>query len=331
VDRAARVASDVDNAVKAMRSFSTEEVQEQASEALENIRRNSLDAIENAQKESQKFIEIAQEKGLRAAIERTNSMPSEEAKQPTFEAPFEVEEISAKATELAEKAQEQMKSIGDSIWQWGQELQATVEQQASDGPGLADLSKQAEALTENFLSWGTSITKDLQNTLEGPKRGSRQDQVPKRRSAKPNKSEELGAAPEQSQGRTAPPTRDLLGDLSDEEPTSSEGRSLDLRGTSGMIKAQETSLQMRGLLAEDSDEDEYQAPAKPMAKALAVEEEAPAEWSSSKAEPAPKAVFAPPSRENKRDLLDDLDFEVGAMAAPAVPLQEKPSSVDLLG
>ncbi|CAJ1387360.1 unnamed protein product [Effrenium voratum] len=138
VDRAARAASQVDNVVKAVRSISADEVTGQAEETLSTFRRDSLAALAAAKGGTQKLFERAQE----------------QAQQPLTE-----------VSELAGKAQEQLQSVGASIWQWGQTLQESVV-----GEGTTQPEKKAEenwSFSESLWSWGETVTKDLKQTL-GP-------------------------------------------------------------------------------------------------------------------------------------------------------------------
>ncbi|CAJ1362470.1 unnamed protein product [Effrenium voratum] len=71
----------------------------------------------------------------------------------------------ARVSELAGKAQEQLQSVGASIWQWGQTLQESVV-----GEGTTQPEKKAEenwSFSESLWSWGETVTKDLKQTL-GP-------------------------------------------------------------------------------------------------------------------------------------------------------------------
>lgn len=197
VDRAARAASQVDNVVKAVRSISTDEVTVQAEERLQSLRRESFAALEAAKDGTQKLFVRAQE----------------QAQQPLSE----VQDLGVKASELAGKAQEQLHSVGASLWQWGQNLQESVGM--SEAPALSELGKKAEdnwqTLSENIWTWGQSVTQDLKQTLEGP-----------------------GVARKQS------------------SKTETASQKEDLRSSSaGLIKAQETSLLKQGLL-EDEDGDD---------------------------------------------------------------------------
>jgi len=195
VDRAARAASQVDNVVKAVRSISTDEVTVQAEERLQSLRRESFAALEAAKDGTQKLFERAQE----------------QAQQPLSE----VQDLGVKASELAGKAQEQLHSVGASLWQWGQNLQESVGM--SEAPALSEIGKKAEdnwqTLSENIWTWGQSVTQDLKQTLEGPG-------VTRKQSSK----------------------------------TETASQREDLRSSSaGLIKAQETSLLKQGLL-EDGDD-----------------------------------------------------------------------------
>lgn len=200
VDRAARAASQVDNVVKAVRSISADEVSSQAEETLQTLRRDSLAALEAAKGGTQKFLERAQE----------------QAQQPLSE----VSEIGAKATELAGRAQEQLQSVGASLWQWGQNLQETV----GISEAASDIGKKAEdnwqSFSDSLRTWGETVTKDLKQTLEGTK------------------------------GKPGNPAG---GGYHSASPG-------DERGTAGLIKAQEASLLKQGLLDEDEDAMEPEAP-----------------------------------------------------------------------
>lgn len=198
VDRAARAASQVDKAVKAVRSISADEVQLQAEETLQTLRRDSLAALEAAKGGTQKFLERAQE----------------QAQQPLSE-----------ASELAGRAQEQLQSVGASIWQWGQSFQESVGMSEAAVPNLSDIGKKAEdnwqSFSDSLRSWGENVTKDLKQTLEGSKPGK------------------AGAG---AGGYRTETDRDE-------------------RGTAGLIKAQEASLLKQGLLEdEDEGDSEHQAP-----------------------------------------------------------------------
>ncbi|CAK9022198.1 Cryptochrome DASH, partial [Durusdinium trenchii] len=198
VDRAARAASQVDKAVKAVRSISADEVQLQAEETLQTLRRDSLAALEAAKGGTQKFLERVQE----------------QAQQPLSE-----------ASELAGRAQEQLQSVGASIWQWGQSFQESVGMSEAAVPNLSDIGKKAEdnwqSFSDSLRSWGENVTKDLKQTLEGSKPGK------------------AGAG---AGGYRTETDRDE-------------------RGTAGLIKAQEASLLKQGLLEdEDEGDSEHQAP-----------------------------------------------------------------------
>lgn len=204
VDRAARAASQVDNVVKAVRSISADEVSSQAEETLQTLRRDSLAALEAAKGGTQKFLERAQE----------------QAQQPLSE----VSEIGAKATELAGRAQEQLQSVGASLWQWGQNLQETVGMSEA-ASAASDIGKKAEdnwqSFSDSLRTWGETVTKDLKQTLEGTK------------------------------GKPGNPTG---GGYHSASPPGDE------RGTAGLIKAQEASFLKQGLLEEDEDAMEPEAP-----------------------------------------------------------------------
>lgn len=169
----------------------------QAEERLQSLRRESFAALEAAKDGTQKLFVRAQE----------------QAQQPLSE----VQDLGVKASELAGKAQEQLHSVGASLWQWGQNLQESVGM--SEAPALSELGKKAEdnwqTLSENIWTWGQSVTQDLKQTLEGP-----------------------GVARKQS------------------SKTETASQKEDLRSSSaGLIKAQETSLLKQGLL-EDEDGDD---------------------------------------------------------------------------
>lgn len=312
VDRAARAASQVDNAVQAVKGISAEKVQGQATEALDQIRRDSLTALAHAADESQKLMEIAKE-----------------------QAQVEAQELGATANELAGLAQEQLSSIGASIWQWGQNIQEKVE--STSGPTLSELSVQAEeqvqTLGESLWSWGQTITKDLKETLEGPKH--QKDRTRKSKHSSKLKQSQMSELPLPAgeggySGQVPthqPVVRDLLGDFSnDNDPEPAEHPSADPRGTAGLIRAQETSLLTQSLLDDESEDDEpaQQAPVKwttvnaPSVKPR-VDLPPPAEL------PAQAQAAAPAGPSSKKDLLDD--WEPAATSAPAKPCE---SSIDLL-
>jgi hypothetical protein len=319
VDRAARAASKVDNAVQAVKGISAEQVQGQATEALDQIRRDSLTALAHAADESQKLMEIAKE-----------------------QAHVEAQELGATANELAGLAQEQLSSIGASLWQWGQNIQEKVE--STSGPTLSELSMQAEeqvqTLGESLWSWGQTIKKDLKDTLEGPKH--QKDRTRKsKRSGKLKRSpvDELqqptgeGGYPpafQEGQMHTRQPfVQDLLGDFSadsDNMEVPAKQPPEDPRGTAGLIRAQESRLLTQSLLDDQDEDDEphQQAPIvwttinAPNAKPC-LDLPLPAEL------PAHAQVPAPRAPSPKKDLLDD--WEPEAACAPVKPLE---SSMDLL-
>eukprot|EP00913_Durusdinium_trenchii_P034415 g32196.t1 len=79
------------------------------------------------------------------------------------------------ASELAGRAQEQLQSVGASIWQWGQSFQESVGMSEAAVPNLSDIGKKAEdnwqSFSDSLRSWGENVTKDLKQTLEGSKPG----------------------------------------------------------------------------------------------------------------------------------------------------------------
>eukprot|EP00930_Biecheleria_cincta_P049607 TRINITY_DN34808_c0_g1_i1.p1 TRINITY_DN34808_c0_g1~~TRINITY_DN34808_c0_g1_i1.p1 ORF type:complete len:537 (-),score=89.69 TRINITY_DN34808_c0_g1_i1:369-1979(-) len=319
VDRAARAASQVDNAVQAVKGISAEKVQGQAAEALDQIRRDSLTALAHAADESHKLIEIAKE-----------------------QAQVEAQELGATANELASLAQEQLSSIGTSIWQWGQNIQEKVE--STSGPTLSELSVQAEeqvqTLGESLWSWGQTISKDLKETLEGPKhhkdrsrkskRSGKLKRFPIDETQSPAGDRGYPAAFQEGQMHTSQPfVQDLLGDFStdgDNMAVPTNHSRADPRGTAGLIRAQETRLLTQSLLDDQDEDDEPQ-------------QQTPIVWTTVNAPnvkpclnlpppaelPTQAQVPAPGSPSPKKDLLDD--WEPQATCAPVKPLE---SSIDLL-
>eukprot|EP00435_Cladocopium_sp_Y103_P034789 s1906_g9.t1 len=178
------------------RSISADEVSSQAEETLQTLRRDSLAALEAAKGGTQKPSRCTRWRG---------------SVQMVCDATRQVSEIGAKATELAGRAQEQLQSVGASLWQWGQNLQETV----GISEAASDIGKKAEdnwqSFSDSLRTWGETVTKDLKQTLEGTK------------------------------GKPGNPAG---GGYHSASPPGDE------RGTAGLIKAQEASLLKQGLLEE---------------------------------------------------------------------------------
>ncbi|CAE8637053.1 unnamed protein product [Polarella glacialis] len=342
VDRAARIASQVDMTVQRVKNLSAEEVQGQASEALDVIRRDSLAALEVAREESQKIMELAQA-SVAESVSEFQASASVVAEPLAAEVQEGAKELGAKATEFVGAAQEQIKGLGASIWQWGQELQDTVaassaanSRQSVVAPSfddavvsVAELGKHAEeqvkALSDNFWMWGQEITKDLKTSFEGPNDKVRRDKDHKVHRSKHKKIEPRPSEQEQKQSSqhlpvVEAPVLDLLGDMFDREDRGADAIPVfDPRGTAGLIREQETRLLTQGLLADQDelDDQEEESPAS------AAPRRAVPSGSAPRQRPSPKALIEAPA---------DWGSSLGAPASvPArAPLPEEPDPFDSL-
>eukprot|EP00933_Yihiella_yeosuensis_P062702 TRINITY_DN65684_c0_g1_i1.p1 TRINITY_DN65684_c0_g1~~TRINITY_DN65684_c0_g1_i1.p1 ORF type:complete len:488 (-),score=138.26 TRINITY_DN65684_c0_g1_i1:57-1325(-) len=331
VDRAARAASKVDNAVQLLRGISTDQIHDHAEKSIDNIRNDTLAALKTAQEESSKLFETAQEESSKFI----------EAAQ------VEVNQHSIEVQKAAEKASEDLKALGASIWQWGQETAIVVEQKVQEtvqeaektlqavgeevektvsemidadpsrgtdeasrstsssstapvpkiSEVASDVAKTVEetatTLGQNLLWFGQELQKDIERAFDDTPSQPREE---KRRSKKSTS----------SSAKTSQP-RDLLGDYDDDDDEEVDGQAkVDPRGTSGMIKAQERSLMSRGLLDPSDSEEDTPAPAsngifKRSSQPASVVQ-APAEWTATSATPAASST-------GQRDLLDDWNAE----------------------
>lgn len=234
VDRAARVGSQLDTAVKLVKSLNREgaleEVQQQAMSALETLRQESALTLKQPLSDLSEASEQAYEALM---VLRRDSAAALE--QP-------LSEVSEFGTMAKEIAQEQFAALGAGMWQLGEDLGLTKLAPAPGGAAIApeeivagisnkvlDFHANAKEFSSSLWQWGQGMSDDFIRSLDSPA-----DTPSARPTANRAESRERAGRPSQS---GAP-------------PAAANGR-----GTNGMIRAQEQKSMRRGLL-EVSDEDE---------------------------------------------------------------------------